>query len=231
MDLTSRYNLTRKIKVLIVDDHELVRDGIEHLLKSVPNIEVIDKAESGEEAIAKARINMPQVILMDIKMPGIGGLEATRKLRRLDPDVKILIVSVCDDDLLPAHLMKAGASGYLTKGASQNELKNAIQAVHAGQRYISPQIAKQLAVRRIDDKKYSPFEDLSERELQVLLMVVKGMNAREIGEKLNLSPKTVNSYRYRFFEKLEVKNDVELILLAVRHGLVDLNKLDAQNTE
>lgn len=219
-----------KIKVMVVDDHELIRDGIEHLLKNAPGIEVISKAESGEDAIAKARINMPHVILMDIKMPGMGGLEATRKLRRLDPDVKILIVSTCDDDLLPPRLLQAGAAGYLTKGASRSELTHAIQAVHSGQRYISPGIANQLALRGIDGANGSPFHALVERELQVLLMVVKGMSAQEIGEQLNLSPKTINSYRYQLFDKLNVNNDVELTLLALRHGLIDLNNLDTEKT-
>lgn len=215
---------------MIVDDHELVRDGIENILKNVLSIEVIGKVDSGEDAIAKARENMPHVVLMDVNMPGMGGVEATKKLRRLDSDVKILIVSVCDDDLLPSHLLQAGASGYLTKGASQTELKNAIHAVHAGQRYISPHIASQLVFKGIDGRQ-SAFETLVERELQVLLMVAKGMSAQEIAGKFNVSPKTVNGYRYRIFEKLEVKNDVELTLLALRHGIVDLHKIDEKDAE
>lgn len=207
---------------------QLIRDGIAHLLKNAPGIEVISKAESGEDAISKARQNMLHVVLMDIKMPGIGGLEATRKLHRLDPDVKILIVSMCNDDLLSARLLQAGASGYLTKGASKSELTHAIQAVHAGQRYISPQIANQLALRGIEGKPGSPFEVLFERELQVVLMITAGMRAQEIGEQLNLSPKTVNSHRYNIFSKLGIKNDVELTLLALRHGLIDLHQSDAE---
>ena len=215
---------------MIVDDHELIRDGIEHLLKNAPGMEVISKAESGEDAISKARQTMPHVVLMDIKMPGMGGLEATRKLRRLDPEVKILIVSVCNDDLLPTRLLQAGASGYLTKGASKSELTHAIQAVYTGQRYISPQIANQLAFGGIDGTQGSPFAALFKRELQVVLMITKGRKAQEIGEQLNVSPKTVNSHRYNIFSKLGIKNDVELTLLALRHGLIDLNQLDTEKT-
>jgi two-component system, NarL family, invasion response regulator UvrY len=179
------------------------------------------EARSGEEAVRIARENRPNVVLMDIKMPGIGGLEATRNLLRIDQDMKILVVTVCDDDLFPAKLLQAGASGYLTKGASMEEMVQAIRAVYSGQRYISPVIAQQLAFKHITDKEESPFNALSERELQVMLMITHGCKPQEISEKLHLSPKTINSYRYRIFEKLGVKNDVALTLLAMRHGLVD----------
>ena len=163
----------------------------------------------------------PQVVLMDVKMPGIGGFEATRKLLRIDPDVKVLIVTICNNDLYPARLLQVGASGYLTKGATMEEMIQAIRAVYSGQRYISPEIASRLAFKHVSDTAESPFESLSERELQVMLMITMGMKVQEIAERLCLSPKTVNSYRYRIFDKLKVKNDVALTLLAIRHGLVE----------
>lgn len=209
------------IKVLVVDDHDLVRTGIKRMLDDIQGIKVTGEARSGEDAVRLAREIRPDVVLMDVKMPGIGGLEATRKLIRIDPDVKVLVITVCDDDLFPKRLLTAGASGYLTKGASMEEMVQAIRAVHAGQRYISPNVAQQLAFKRITDKEDSPFAALSERELQVMIMITNGCKPQEISEKLNLSPKTVNSYRYRIFEKLAVKNDVELTLLAIRYGLVD----------
>lgn len=209
------------IKVLVVDDHDLVRTGIKRMLDDIQGIKVTGEARSGEDAVKIARDIRPDVVLMDVKMPGIGGLEATRKLLRIDPDIKVLVVTVCDDDLFPAKLLQAGAAGYLTKDASMDEMVQAIRAVHSGQRYISPAIAQQLAFKHITDKEESPFNALSERELQVMIMITHGSKPQEISEKLNLSPKTVNSYRYRIFEKLDVKNDVELTLLAIRHGLVD----------
>jgi len=206
---------------MLVDDHDLVRTGIKRILDDVPGIKVVAEARSGEEAVKLGRKLKPQVVLMDVKMPGIGGFEATRKLIRIDPDIRVLIVTICNNDLYPARLLQVGASGYLTKGATMEEMVQAIRAVHAGQRYISPEIASRLAFKHVSDTDESPFESLSERELQVMLMITMGMKVQDIAEKLCLSPKTVNSYRYRIFEKLRVKNDVELTLLAIRNGLVE----------
>lgn len=209
------------INVLLVDDHDLVRTGIKRMLDDISGIKVVGEARTGEEAIKLGRKLKPQVVLMDVKMPGIGGFEATRKLLRSDPDIKVLIVTICNNDLYPARLLQVGASGYLTKGASMEEMVQAIRAVNSGQRYISPEIASRLALKHVNDGDESPFEALSERELQVMLMITMGMKVQDIAEKLCLSPKTVNSYRYRIFEKLKVKNDVELTLLAIRHGLIE----------
>jgi len=209
------------IKVLIVDDHSLVRTGIKHMLNDVADMKVVGEAETGEEAIKVARETSPNVVLMDVKMPGIGGLEATRKLLRIDPDVKILVITVCDNDIFPSRLLQAGASGYLTKGASMEEMIRAIHAVQSGQRYISPEIASQLAIKHLTDSGETPFESLSERELQVALMIINGVKVQEIAEKLFVSAKTVNSYRYRIFEKLSIENDVELTLMAIRYGLLE----------
>ncbi len=209
------------INVLLVDDHDLVRTGIKRMLDDISGIKVVGEARTGEDAIKLGRKLKPQVVLMDVKMPGIGGFEATRKLLRSDPDIKVLIVTICNNDLYPARLLQVGASGYLTKGASMEEMVQAIRAVNSGQRYISPEIASRLALKHVNDGDESPFEALSERELQVMLMITMGMKVQDIAEKLCLSPKTVNSYRYRIFEKLKVKNDVELTLLAIRHGLIE----------
>jgi len=162
-------------------------------------------------------------------MPGIGGFEATRKLLRLNPDIKILIVTICDNEIYPSRLLQIGASGYLTKGSSMNEMIQAIKAVHAGQRYISPEIASKLAFRHVSDTEETPFDSLSERELQVMLMITKGAKVQVIADQLCLSPKTVNSYRYRIFEKLSVQNDVELTLLAIRHGLIETEDSDPES--
>lgn len=209
------------INVLLVDDHDLVRTAIRNLLANVAGIRVVGEARTGEEAIKLCRKQNPQVVLMDVKMPGIGGFEATRKLLRHNPDLKVLVLTSCNNDIYPARLLQIGASGYITKGSTMEEMVQAILAVKSGQRYISPDIASRLAFKHVSSNDESPFDALSERELQVMLMITKGSKVQDIAEKLCLSPKTVNSYRYRIFEKLNVANDVELTLLALRHGLVE----------
>jgi len=205
---------------LVVDDHDLVRTGITRMLADIDGLQVVGEADSGETALKLARELKPDVVLMDVKMPGIGGLEATRKLLRSQPDIKVVAVTVCEDDPFPTRLMQAGAAGYLTKGAGLDEMVQAIRLAFAGQRYISPQIAQQLALKSFQPQG-SPFDALSEREIQIALMIVGCQKVQIISDKLCLSPKTVNTYRYRIFEKLSVTSDVELTLLAVRHGMVD----------
>lgn len=210
------------IRVLVVDDHDLVRTGISRMLADIDGLQVIGQADSGEAAIRKSRELKPDVVLMDIKMPGIGGLEATRKLLRSHPDIKVIAVTICEEDPFPTRLLQAGAAGYLTKGAALEEMIQAIRMVFAGQRYISPQIAQQLALKSFQPKlNGSPFDLLSEREIQIALMISNCQKVQTISDKLCLSPKTVNTYRYRIYEKLSVSSDVELALLAVRHGMVD----------
>lgn len=209
------------IHILIVDDHFLVRMGIRRLLEDVSGLKVIAEANTGEEALRLVREKPPEVVLMDVKMPGIGGLEATRKLVRGYPEVKVLVLTACDEEPFPSRLLQAGASGYLTKDCGIDELVKAIRSVNAGQRYLSPNIAQQLALKHVSDAESSPFETLSERELQVMIMITNGQKVPEISDKLHLSPKTVNSYRYRIFEKLQVHSDVELTHLAIRYGLLN----------
>ncbi|AXJ05302.1 two-component system response regulator UvrY [Pseudomonas fluorescens] len=209
------------IRVLVVDDHDLVRTGITRMLADIDGLQVVGQAESGEESLIKARELKPDVVLMDVKMPGIGGLEATRKLLRSHPDIKVVAVTVCEEDPFSTRLLQAGAAGYLTKGAGLPEMVQAIRLVFAGQRYISPQIAQQLAIKSFQPTNDSPFDALSEREIQIALMIVGCQKVQIISDKLCLSPKTVNTYRYRIFEKLSISSDVELTLLAVRHGMVD----------
>ena len=213
--------MIKLIKVFVVDDQNLIRTGIKKLLGDVPGIKVVGEAADGETAIKSLKELEPDVVLMDIKMPGMNGLEATKKILRTHSDLKIIALTICDDDLFPSRLLQAGAYGYLTKGASVPEMVKAIRSVHAGQRYISPEIASQLALKHITDRGETPFDLLSERELQVALMIVNGHKVQEISDKLCLSPKTVNSYRYRIFEKLNIKSDVELTHLAYRHNILE----------
>ena len=161
-------------------------------------------------------------------MPGIGGFEATRKLLRANRDLRVLIVTICNNDLYSSRLLQIGVAGYITKDASAEEMVKAIRSVHAGQRFISAKIASSLALRVLKENDDTPFENLSERELQVMLMITMGMKVPQIAEKLCLSPKTVNSYRYRIFEKLGVNNDVEMTLMAIRNGLVEAENIQVE---
>ena len=209
------------IKVLIVDDHQMVRFGTRRLLEDESGLQIVGEASSGEEAIEAVDALNPQVVLMDVQMPGIGGLEATRRCLRIAPDVKVIALSMHDGEPFPSKLFEAGAKGYVSKRSGPEELILAIRKVMAGQRYISTDIAQNLALRPFAEVQQSPFEQLSGREMQIALMVIRGMGAAEMGKKLILSPKTVNSYRYRIFEKLDIKNDVELTKLAIQHGLLE----------
>ncbi|MDX1697110.1 MAG: UvrY/SirA/GacA family response regulator transcription factor [Thiohalobacterales bacterium] len=211
------------INVMLVDDHGLIRTGIKRLLNDVSGIEVIAEAETGEQAIRQVRKERPDVILMDISMPGIGGLEATRKICQALPGVKIIAVTIHDDDPFPARLLEAGASGYLTKGCDVREIISAIRSVHLGKQYITPEIAQKLALSFVNEREKTPLERLTPRETQVMLMVVRGETNKAISEKLCLSPKTTSTYRYRLFDKLGVENDVELTRFAIRHGLIREN--------
>lgn len=209
------------IKVLVVDDHDLVRMGITRMLSDVPGLSIVGEADSGESAITQARALKPDVVLMDVRMPGIGGLEATRKLLQHDRNIRVIAVTACDEEPFPTRLMQAGAAGYVTKGAVLEEMVNAIRKVAIGQRHISPDIAQLLLARMYDPGDAGPFDSLSEREMQIALMIVGCEKVQSISDKLHLSPKTVNTYRYRIFEKLSITSDVELTLLAVRHGMID----------
>lgn len=216
------------IKVLLVDDHELIRIGIKRLLQDAAGIKVVAEASTGEEAIRLAKELIPDVVLLDVQMPGIGGLESARKMIRHNPDIKVLALTIHDDEPYPSRFLQAGAAGYITKGCDANEMIRAIRTVHSGQRYLSPEIAQQLALKRFAKDEASPLDDLSERELQIMLMITSGQKVQDISDKLCLSPKTVNSYRYRIFEKLNINSDVELTLLAMRLGLVETGKASAE---
>ncbi|QIR16139.1 UvrY/SirA/GacA family response regulator transcription factor [Shewanella aestuarii] len=209
------------ISVYLVDDHELVRTGIRRLLEDERGIKVVGEAHDGETAVQWSRQNEADVILMDMNMPGMGGLEATRKILRYQPDAKIIVLTVQTEDPFPTKVMQAGASGYLTKGSTSPEVIRAISQVSRGQRYLSPEIAQQMALSQFNGSEENPFASLSERELQIMLMITNGEKVNDISEKLNLSPKTVNSYRYRLFAKLGINGDVELTRLAIRYKMLD----------
>lgn len=208
------------ITVLLVDDHQLVRSGIRRILQDATDIQVVAEAASGEEALELfAQVN-PQVVLMDVSMPGIGGIEATRKMLRAHPQVRIIALTVYADAPYPTSLLEAGAAGYLTKGCADHEIALAIRAVAAGERYLVKDVAQQMALAGLPGGKKCPFDLLSQREVQVMMMLTSGQSLQDVSDKLCLSPKTVSTYRYRLYEKLSVDNDVELTHLAIRHGMI-----------
>jgi two-component system, NarL family, invasion response regulator UvrY len=214
------------IRLLLVDDHKLFRLALRKMLEDQKGIQIIGEAEDGESAVRMAREDRPNVVLMDLIMPGIGGLEAIRRIVRMELDIRIVVLSACEHKPFPVQALKAGAIGYLTKGTDAEELANAIRRAFVGKRYLSADIAQELAVSSFEDDGDAPFDHLSNREMQIMMMVVNCHRVNDISTSLHLSPKTVNSYRYRIFEKLNVRSDVELALLAVRHGMVGNAPID-----
>lgn len=219
-------SVNQKLKtVLVVDDHDLIRVGICRLLAEVPDLTVVGQAGSGEEAITMVRDLVPNIVFMDIRMPGIGGLEATQRILSQHPEIKVIVVSAFNDEVYPATLLKAGASGYITKNADTDEIKIAVQTVLSDNIYVSPQLAQMLVVSGISNNAKSPLAQLSQRELQIAELITSGKRANDVAVTLNISPKTINTYKYRIYEKLGVTNDVELTLAAVKYGLVDPSEI------
>lgn len=224
-----------KISILLVDDHELVREGIARLLNDSPDIVVIGQLSSGEEILeylSNTSSNpqnsednsiyvMPDIILLDARMPGLGGIEATRAILKETPDCKIMAMSTVASGVIPSQMLRSGARGFITKSVSIEELYKAVRTVAAGDHYVTPSVATRLAVDPFGDDGGGLFDKLSRRELQIAQMLTDGKKVSQISTYLELSPKTVYSYRYRIFEKLGIRSDVELTILAVKHGLTD----------
>jgi two-component system invasion response regulator UvrY len=213
------------ITVMVVDDHALVRAALKHLLRDTKGIKIVAEASSGEEAIRVIREVNPDVVLMDFDMPGISGLEATQRLLRSSPDTKVIIVSGYTHEVIAFRLLEEGAKGFVAKEASGDEIVKAIKTVKADEQYISEELAARLATVNVDDPNRGLFNSLSNKELQMIFMIVKGFRTKEISEKLHLSAKTVSAYRSSLCNKLGVNNEVELILLAMKHRLVDVEKI------
>ena len=209
------------VKILLVDDHRLVRAGLKKVLQEAADMQVLGEASSGEEAIEFLRTQTPDVVLMDINMPGIGGLEATRRIVQRNAAIKVIVVSMHLEEPYPSRMMTAGAAGYISKDSAADEVIAAIRRVMSGGRYVAADVAGNMAASLVKGKTDSPFEQLSQRETQVMIMVTKGHSTQDISDRLHLSPKTVSTYRYRLFEKLGVTNDVELTRMAMRYGLLD----------
>ncbi len=214
----------KTIKTFLIDDHTLVRAGIKQMLQNNKEIQVIGESSTGLDGIQQIRTLNPDVIVLDLKLPDLSGLEVTQKLLRYNPDLKILIVSSITNDLFPFRLLEAGAQGYLSKDSSQEEFVSAVKNVYKGQRVITPKIANRLAFAKTDFKANNIFAEISVREKEVMMMIIRGITVKEIAEVLKISHKTVHSYRSRIFEKLNVKNDLALTMLAIHHRLIVLEE-------
>ena len=216
----------KKIKVLIVDDHTLVRAGIRSLLALVDGIEVVGEASDGKEALAKVRQLMPEVVLMDLAMPVMGGLEATRRLRREFPDIKILALTQYDDSEYVIPIIEAGASGFITKMSAFSELAAAIQAAHRGESYLSSTAATALVdeyqQKTTSESEQDPYQQLTDREREVLKLVAEGHTSRKIAGILVVSPKTVEWYKSSLMKKLNIHSRTDLIKYAIRKRIITI---------
>jgi DNA-binding NarL/FixJ family response regulator len=211
-----------KLHILITDDHPLVRSGMRSFLNSVPDIEVVGEASSGEEAVVEALKLQPDIILMDIQMPGINGIEAIRQILRDSPHIGMIMVTIYDDDDAVFAAMRAGARGYILKGADQAEVLRAIQAVAKGEALFSPGIAQRLVNYFTTLTTVAPrqaFPELTDRERQILNYIGQGLNNQQISDRLSLSPKTVRNHISNIFSKLQVADRAQAIIRAREAGL------------
>ena len=208
------------IRVLVVDDHELVRIGLRHILANYPAIRIVAEAGDGETALQLNRRFKPDVVLLDVQLPGLSGFEVTTRLKQATPGVGIIILSIHDQPPFPGHLIGAGASAYLTKGCPSTELAEAIRTVARGGRHIGSSVAQNMALDVLTGRQASPFDSLSTREMEVLLMLADGKRVPEIATAMHLSPKTVATYKYRIHDKLNTRNDVDMTRLAMRYGVL-----------
>lgn len=208
------------IRVYMVDDHALVRTGMRMILRNETDIEVIGEADSGERALPEIRKLKPDIVLCDLHLPGVSGLEVTERIVRGDYGCKVIVVSVLEDGPMPKRLIEAGASGYVGKGGDAGELLRAVRDVAMGKRYLASNIAQHLALSGISGEA-TPLDALTPREMEVAMLLVQGLRQQDIATRLSLSPKTVNTHKSRLFEKLGVQDSVALNRMLGQYGLID----------
>jgi two-component system, NarL family, invasion response regulator UvrY len=212
---------TNLISIMLVDDHAVVRMGFKLLLEGAQEISVVAEAESGEEAVRTFQAHNPDVLVMDISMPGIGGLEAIDRILAKVADQKILVLSGHEDVMHARRVLKAGAVGYLTKRSAADALIDAVKTVYRGKTYLEPQIAQELAVEQVSGNK-DPVDSLSEKEFKVFISLAKGQSVQDIADVMCLSPRTIGTHLYNIKQKLGASNSAELAIIAMRSGLIDL---------
>lgn len=207
-------------KVMLVDDHAVVRMGFRLLLDGSPDIQVVAEAESGEDAVRRYAEVKPDVVVLDLSMPGIGGLEALSRILAREPGARVLVLTAHEDVMHAKRVLKAGALGYLSKRSAAEELIRAIRHVHGGRTYLEPAIAQQLAMEQLTGTR-SPVDMLSEKEFKVFLALARGQSVTEIADVLSLSPRTIGTHLYNIKQKLGASNSAELAIVAMRHGLLE----------
>ena len=208
------------IRVFVVDDHALVRAGMRMILAGETDIEVVGEADCGEDALPQIRKLKPDVVLCDLHLPGVSGLEVTERIVKGDYGTRVVVVSVLEDGPMPKRLLEIGASGYVGKGGDASELLRAVRDVARGKRYLANSVAQNLALYGIDGDG-SPFDALSPRELEVAMLLTQGLRQEDIAKRLSLSAKTVNTHKTRLFEKLRIHDNIALARLAGQYGLAN----------
>jgi two-component system, NarL family, invasion response regulator UvrY len=209
------------IRIVLIDDHALVRTGLRLIIEKQADMNVVGEADDGHTGLQLIKREAPDVALVDLHMPTVSGIEVTERARRSKLSTHIVVLTMAGEAPFPRKLLDAGASGYLTKGCPAEELVKAIRQVADGRRYLSSDVAQQLALQSVAGNSSSPFDDLSTRELEVAMMLAQGLSATQIADRLKLSAKTVATYKYRLFDKLSIGNVVTLAHLATTHGLMD----------
>ena len=209
------------IKVLIADDHPVVRKGLREIVKEAFHVAVADEVSDGQEVLERVSKNDYDVVLLDISMPGRSGLDVLKELKGQKPKLPVLVLSIHPEEQYAVRVLKAGASGYLTKESAQDELISALQNVSTGRKYITPSLAERLAFDLEMDTERPPHESLSDREYQVMCMIASGKTVKEIAEELFLSVKTVSTYRARVLDKMRMKSSAELTHYAIKYRLVE----------
>ena len=208
------------IRLLIADDHPVVREGLRRIVQDVPGLKVVDEVATGDELLARLPRSPADVVLLDVTMPGSGFLDVLQRLRSEHPSVAVLVLSVHPEDQYAVRALRAGASGYLTKDHSPEELTAAIHRVHRGHKYVSPQLAERLAADLTAGARDIRHEVLSDREYEVLCLLGSGRTVKEIAGSMQLSPKTVSTYRARVLEKMHATSNADLVRYAALHGLI-----------
>ena len=209
------------IKIFIADDHEIVREGLKQIVGDTSNMLIAGEASNGHEVLNKVLKNDYDVVVLDISMPGINGLDVLKQIKSQKPKLPILVLTMHPEEQYAVRVLRAGASGYLTKESASDELITAIRKVSTGRKYVSSSLAEKLAFGLEFDSEKPLHETLSDREYQVMCMIASAKTVKEIAEELFLSAKTISTYRTRILEKMNMKNNAELTHYAIKHGLVD----------
>jgi two-component system response regulator NreC len=215
--------MSKKTRILICDDHAMFREGVNSILRSQPNFEVVGQASDGQEAVDLARQLHPDVVLVDISMPVLKGFDAARRIRKAQPGIKVLILTIYDDEDMVARCLSAGASGYVLKDAPPAQLIYAVEAVSKGERYMSPRVAKAVLDRYVSEsgQRQTRYDLLSDREREILVYLAEGESLKEVAQRLRLSIKTVDAHKANLMRKLDLHDRSELIRYAVRKKLIE----------